>query len=113
MSSSETTVETVCAASGASCFIFCRAGRSYRMGKRKSLRFDAMRSTASQIEFATNANAATGGYYVQTVKIMKHWRDRMPAALVHPKSYVVETLRRGDDRDGSSDLACRGGGQGA
>lgn len=45
-----------------------------------------------QIDFATKRNAATGGYYVQTVKIMKHWRDRLPAALARPKSYVLETL---------------------
>jgi len=44
-----------------------------------------------QIEFATTRNAATDGFYVQTVKIMKHWRDRLPEA-VHPKSYVLETL---------------------
>lgn len=45
-----------------------------------------------QIEFATKRNAATGGFYVQSVKIMKHWRDRLPTALARPKSYVLETL---------------------
>jgi hypothetical protein len=45
-----------------------------------------------QLEFATTRNAATGGFYVRTVKIMKHWRDRLPTAKARPKSYVLETL---------------------
>lgn len=45
-----------------------------------------------QIEFATKRNAGTDGFYVQTVKILKHWRDRLPAAIARPKSYVLETL---------------------
>lgn len=45
-----------------------------------------------QIEFATERNAATDGYYVQAVKLMKHWRDLLPVAAARPKSYVLETL---------------------
>lgn len=45
-----------------------------------------------QIEFARARNASTDGFYVQTVKLMKHWRDRVPSELARPKSYVLETL---------------------
>lgn len=44
------------------------------------------------IKFAIDRNATTGGFYLQTVKIMKRWRDRLPTALSRPKSYVLETL---------------------
>lgn len=45
-----------------------------------------------QIKFAENLNARTGGYYVQIVKMTKHWRDRLPSLQAQPKSYIVETL---------------------
>jgi hypothetical protein len=45
-----------------------------------------------QIQFASERNTSTDGFYVQTVKIMKHWRDRLPNSAAQPKSYVVEAL---------------------
>lgn len=45
-----------------------------------------------QIAFSTKRNASTGGFHVQTVKIMKLWRDRLSSALARPKSYVLEAL---------------------
>jgi hypothetical protein len=45
-----------------------------------------------QIAAATNKNQATNGYYVQTVKLLKSWRDRLPTESSKPKSYVLETL---------------------
>lgn len=47
-----------------------------------------------QIEFARDRNASTDGFHVQTVKIVKFWRDRLPES-VRPKSYVLETLVAG------------------
>ncbi len=42
---------------------------------------------------ATNAkNKATDGYYVQVVKLMKYWRDRLPNDSCRAKSYILETL---------------------
>jgi hypothetical protein len=45
-----------------------------------------------QIAAATNKNKATNGYYVQTVKLIKAWRDRLPREKCKPKSYILETL---------------------
>ncbi len=45
-----------------------------------------------QIAAATSKNKATGGYYVQTVKLLKAWRDRLPTEKSKPKSYILETL---------------------
>jgi hypothetical protein len=45
-----------------------------------------------QISAATDKNKLTGGYYVQTVKLMKAWRDRLPTEKSKPKSYILETL---------------------
>ncbi len=45
-----------------------------------------------QIAAATNKNKATDGYYVQTVKLLKAWRDRLPTEKSKPKSYILETL---------------------
>lgn len=45
-----------------------------------------------QIAAAVNQNKATNGYYVQVVKLMKFWRDRLPRESCRPKSYVLETL---------------------
>lgn len=48
-----------------------------------------------QISAATEKNKDTGGYYVQTVKLMKAWRDRLPTEKSKPKSYILETLVHG------------------
>lgn len=45
-----------------------------------------------QIEFAKQRNKATSGYFVQIVKISKHWRDRLAPSAARPASYVLETL---------------------
>jgi hypothetical protein len=45
-----------------------------------------------QIAAATSKNQATNGYYVQTVKLLKSWRDRLPTESSKPKSYILETL---------------------
>jgi hypothetical protein len=45
-----------------------------------------------QISAASEKNKDTGGYYVQTVKLMKSWRDRLPTEKSKPKSYILETL---------------------
>jgi hypothetical protein len=45
-----------------------------------------------QIAAAVNQNKATNGYYVQVVKLMKFWRDRLPREACKPKSYILETL---------------------
>jgi hypothetical protein len=49
----------------------------------------------SQITAATDKNKGTDGYYVQTVKLLKAWRDRLPTAKSKPKSYILETLVHG------------------
>lgn len=45
-----------------------------------------------QIAATVNQNKATNGYYVQVVKLMKFWRDRLPRESCRPKSYILETL---------------------
>lgn len=45
-----------------------------------------------QITAAINKNDTTDGFYVQTVKLMKAWRDRLPTEKSKPKSYILETL---------------------
>jgi hypothetical protein len=45
-----------------------------------------------QIKAATDKNKATNGYYVQIVKLMKYWRDRLPTESCKPKSYILESL---------------------
>jgi hypothetical protein len=45
-----------------------------------------------QIAAAISKNKATGGYYIQTVKLLKAWRDRLPTEKSKPKSYILETL---------------------
>jgi hypothetical protein len=44
-----------------------------------------------QIRAATDKNKTTDGYYVQVVKLLKFWRDRLPEPS-RPKSYLLETL---------------------
>jgi hypothetical protein len=48
-----------------------------------------------QITAATSKNKAANGYYVQTVKLLKAWRDRLPTEKSKPKSYILETLVHG------------------
>jgi len=48
-----------------------------------------------QIAAATSKNKMTNGYYVQTVKLLKAWRDRLPTEKSKPKSYILETLVHG------------------
>lgn len=45
-----------------------------------------------QIAAATDKNKETDGYYVQTVKLLKAWRDRLSTEKSKPKSYILETL---------------------
>jgi len=45
-----------------------------------------------QISAATDKNKATNGYYVQVVKLMKCWRDRLPTESCRVKSYILESL---------------------
>jgi hypothetical protein len=45
-----------------------------------------------QIAAAVNQNKSTNGYYVQVVKLLKFWRDRLPREACRPKSYILETL---------------------
>ncbi len=45
-----------------------------------------------QIEFGVNKNKATQGYYKHLVKIMKHWRDRLPTEIERANSYIIESL---------------------
>ena len=45
-----------------------------------------------QIEAATNKNKVTDGYFVQVVKLMKFWRDRLPTKSCQLKSYILEAL---------------------
>jgi SMODS domain-containing protein len=48
-----------------------------------------------QIAAATDKNKVTNGYYVQVVKLMKSWRDRLPTDSCKLKSYILETLVHG------------------
>ena len=45
-----------------------------------------------QIAFSVQKNDATDGFYKPLVKIMKHWRDRLPTEAARAKSYIVESL---------------------
>ncbi|MGH9774238.1 MAG: SMODS domain-containing nucleotidyltransferase [Candidatus Acidiferrales bacterium] len=46
----------------------------------------------SQIAAATAKNKATNGFYVQVVKLLKAWRDRLPNESCRLKSYILEAL---------------------
>ena len=48
-----------------------------------------------QIQAATDKNKSTNGYYVQVVKLMKFWRDRLPNESCRLKSYILESLIHG------------------
>ena len=45
-----------------------------------------------QISAAVNKNRTTNGYFVQVVKLLKFWRDRLGTDPCNPKSYILETL---------------------
>jgi hypothetical protein len=45
-----------------------------------------------QIAGTIAKNKATNGYFVQVVKLMKFWRDRLPNESCRLKSYILETL---------------------
>ncbi len=45
-----------------------------------------------QIAASTSKNKATNGFYVQTAKLLKSWKDRLPTEKSKPKSYLLETL---------------------
>lgn len=93
-----------------------RQGRSVRVEAAKDVSLDIVPSTAiasdsgplwipdreahewvathpkGQLSAAVNQNKATNGYYVQVVKLVKFWRDRLPREACRPKSYILETL---------------------
>jgi hypothetical protein len=48
-----------------------------------------------QLEFSVNKNSATEGFYKPIVKLMKHWRDRLPLKSARVKSYILESLVAG------------------
>lgn len=48
-----------------------------------------------QISAEVEKNKGTSGYYVQIVKLMKSWRDRLTTESCKPKSYILETLVHG------------------
>jgi len=45
-----------------------------------------------QIAAGVEKNQVTEGFYKRLVKIMKHWRDRLPRESARAKSYIVECL---------------------
>ena len=59
---------------------------------REAARIGGDASQRADIAAAVNQNKATNGYYVQVVKLMKFWRDRLPRESCRPKSYILETL---------------------
>lgn len=45
-----------------------------------------------QIEFSSERNKDTEGYYVHLIKIIKFWRDRLVNENAKPNSYIIESL---------------------
>jgi len=45
-----------------------------------------------QIEFSSERNKDTEGYYVHLIKIIKFWRDRLANESAKPNSYIIESL---------------------
>lgn len=45
-----------------------------------------------QIAAVNSKNKVTDGYYVQVVKLLKSWRDRLPNESCRVKSYILESL---------------------
>jgi hypothetical protein len=48
-----------------------------------------------QIAAAVSKNKTTNGYFIQVVKLMKFWRDRLGTDPPNPKSYILEALIHG------------------
>lgn len=48
-----------------------------------------------QIDAGVSKNKATNGYFVQVVKLMKFWRDKLGTDPCNPKSYILEALIHG------------------
>jgi hypothetical protein len=48
-----------------------------------------------QLDFSIKRNASTDGFYKPVVKMMKHWRDRLPDEEARAKSYIVESIVAG------------------
>ena len=48
-----------------------------------------------QISSTNDKNKATNGYYVQIVKLLKFWRDKLPTESCRLKSYILESLIHG------------------
>ncbi len=48
-----------------------------------------------QIAAGVSKNKTTNGYFVQVVKLMKFWRDRLGTDPCNPKSYILEALIHG------------------
>jgi hypothetical protein len=46
----------------------------------------------AQIEFSSERNKDTDGYYVHLIKIIKYWRDRLADENAKPNSYIIESL---------------------
>lgn len=45
-----------------------------------------------QIDAGLDKNKTSNGYFVQTVKLLKSWRDGLPTKSCQLKSYILETL---------------------
>jgi hypothetical protein len=45
-----------------------------------------------QIAACNERNETTNGYFVQVVKVLKAWRDRLPTKSCQLKSYILESL---------------------
>ncbi len=45
-----------------------------------------------QIEFSSQRNKITEGYYIHLIKIVKYWRDRLTNQRAKPNSYIIESL---------------------
>jgi hypothetical protein len=45
-----------------------------------------------QIAACNDRNKTTNGYFVQVVKLLKAWRDRLPTKSCQLKSYILESL---------------------
>lgn len=45
-----------------------------------------------QIEFSSDRNKDTEGYYIHLIKIIKFWRDRLSDENSKPNSYIIESL---------------------
>ncbi len=46
----------------------------------------------AQMEFSSERNKNTEGYYVHLIKIIKYWRDRLANKSARANSYIIESL---------------------